>query len=84
MSKKRNGRKTTKRFEKLRKILKDPPVIINTHVITLDAQPRTDLLPRIVCTCGEASERSDNLMDLGFFAKKHEEENPGHYRRSHV
>ncbi len=81
--KKTNGNHN-KKFSNLRKMLKAAEgLMVTPETIYLDGNLRSDDPPRITCTCGWSSERSANLLELGRMAKKHELENPGHFRRQH-
>lgn len=77
MGSKKNGKKVDK-FAKIRKLLHPEPV----YTIYLDRIESDGAEPRAMCTCGWGYS-SDKFLELGYEAKRHEKENPGHYRRNH-
>lgn len=77
-------KKAKKRFAKLReRLAKSKNYIEVTHVIALSGRMSSDTPPVVACTCGYKSEPDDNMIALGILAKKHEDENQGHFRRHH-
>lgn len=78
MSKKNNGH-GHKKFAKLRKILSREPTV--DYLIRLEGNFRSETPPKVVCDCGWAYGPSENMLELGIEAKKHETDNAGHYRR---
>jgi len=78
MGSKKNGKKI-ERFAKLRKFLNPEPV----YMIYLDRIESEGRDPSVSCTCGWGYS-SDKFIELGYEAKKHEKENPGHFRRHHA